>query len=177
MREKTLDIGCRKHKTKGAIGLDFVKMPGVDKVHDLNKIPYPFDDNTFDTIYSNHVLEHLDADLDKILSELCRICKPTGSLEITVPHAMSVGAFADSTHKKFFTYFTFDYFGSNEQSYYSKSRIEIIKKRFFYSSGKLSSKLLKPMEYLINLTPNIYSHFFAFIFPISSIYFKLKPVK
>ncbi len=177
MKKQILDIGCGNHKVPGAIGLDFVKIKGVDKVHDLNKFPYPFKKNSFDIIYANQVLEHLKAPLDNILNELCRICKPNGRIKITVPHALSVGAFSDHTHKKFFTYFTFDYFGLNEQSYYSRSRIKIIKRKFIYMTGRKSSKLLKPLAWLINLSPKIYSHFFAFIFPISTIYFELQPKK
>jgi len=174
---KKLDIGCGTNKVEGCIGLDFHKVKGVDVVHDLNKIPYPFKDNTFDEIYANHILEHLTIPLDDILSELCRITKPKGKLKIRVPHALSVGAFTDPTHVKFFAYFTFDYFGSNVQSYYTKARVKIIKRRFIYEVGNLSSKLLKPMEFLVNLFPLIYTNFFAFIFPTSSIYFELEPIK
>ena len=120
--KKILDIGCGNHKIKGSTGIDSVKIKGVDIVHDLDKFPYPFKENSFDIIFANQVLEHLESPLDKILSELCRICKPGGKIKVIVPHALSVGAFSDPTHKKFFTYFTFDYFGSNEQSYYAKSR-------------------------------------------------------
>lgn len=177
MNKKILDLGCGNHKIPGAVGLDSVKIKGVDIVHDLDKFPYPFKKNSFDILSANQVLEHLDSPLDKILKELCRICKPGGIIKIIVPHALSVGAFADPTHKKFFTYFTFDYFGSNEQSYYTQSRVKIIKRKFIYLTGKKSSKFLKPLGWLINLSPKIYSHFFAFIFPISSIYFELEPIK
>ncbi|MDD5699630.1 MAG: class I SAM-dependent methyltransferase [Candidatus Nanoarchaeia archaeon] len=177
MNNKTLDIGCGNHKVRGSIGLDSVKLNGVDIVHDLNKVPYPFKDNSFDIIYANQVLEHLEVSLDDILNELCRICKPEGRIRIIVPHALSVGAFSDHTHKKFFTWFTFDYFGENEQSYYSKARVKILKKKFFYRTGRKSSKLLKPLAWFINKIPKIYSHFFAFIFPISTIYFEMEPIK
>ena len=177
MNEKILDLGCGNHKIPESVGVDFVKIPGVDIVHNLNKIPYPFKKDYFDIIYANQILEHLEPSLDDILKELCRICKPTGKIKIIVPHAMSVGAFSDPTHKKFFTYFTFDYFGSNEQSYYTKSRVKILKRKFICASGRKSSILLKPLEWLANKIPMIYSHFFAFIFPISTLYFELKPVK
>ncbi len=130
MNKKILDIGCGNHKVPSAIGLDFVKIKGVDVVHNLNETPYPLKDNSFDIIYANQILEHLNISLDESLRELCRICKPNGVIKITVPHALSVSAFGDPTHKRFFTYFTFDYFGLNEQSYYSKSRVKIIKRKF-----------------------------------------------
>ncbi len=174
---KILDVGCGNHKVSGAVGLDFAKIEGVDVVHDLNKVPYPFKDNSFDAVHANQVLEHLEIPLDQILGELCRICKPKGRIKIIVPHALNVSAFSDPTHKKFFTWFTFDYFGSNEQSYYSKARVKIKKRKFIYLTGKKSSKLLSPLASLINKFPKVYSHFLAFAIPVSSIYFELEPVK
>jgi ubiquinone/menaquinone biosynthesis C-methylase UbiE len=41
-------------------------------VHDLENIPYPFKDNTFDEIYTSMVLEHIK-DLSKLIDELVRI--------------------------------------------------------------------------------------------------------
>lgn len=178
MEEKiVLDLGCGNLKIPGAIGVDSVKIPGVDVVHDLNKFPYPFESSSADVIYANQVLEHLTPPLDKIVEELCRICKPDGVIKIEVPHALSAGAFSDPTHVKFFTYFTFDYFGNNQQSYYSNTKIKIIKRRFKYKSGRISSILLKPVEFAINLFPKVYSNFFAFILPVTTICFEIQPVK
>jgi len=50
----------------------------VDKVHDLEKFPYPFDDGVVDEIWLSHVLERMGQDPDvfnKIIKELYRICK------------------------------------------------------------------------------------------------------
>lgn len=173
---KILEIGCGNKKIKGAIGIDIVKTPQVDIVHNLDKIPYPFKANSFDIIYADNILEHLDIPLDNLLGELCRICKPNGILKIKVPNCLTVGAFADPTHKKFFSWFTFDYFGSNSQSYYSKTRVKIIRKRFICNTGRMSSKLLKPIEIFANSFPNLYMMFFSFL-PINEIYFELKPIK
>ncbi len=174
---KTLDIGCGKHKTIGAIGLDFVKIQGVDVVHDLNKIPYPFKNKEFDIIYANHVLEHLEINLDKMLGELCRICKSNGKIVIEVPTFPSMGTFSDPTHKKVFSYFTFDYFGSNEQSYYTKSRVKILKRKFICGGGgRLASKIFKPIELFINEFPKLYV-LFPFLFPVTSMKFELQPSK
>lgn len=53
--------------------------------HDLRK-PLPFPDNTFDAVYSSHVLEHLDPeDADCLLQELFRTCKPGGICRMVVP--------------------------------------------------------------------------------------------
>ncbi len=56
---KMLDLGCGKNKLNGAFGIDFVKLPGVDFVWNLNKeLPKKFY-NKFDVVYHNGVLDHL----------------------------------------------------------------------------------------------------------------------
>jgi predicted SAM-dependent methyltransferase len=57
---KTLDVGCGNNKAKGAIGIDFNADTQADVVHDLNSYPYPFEDNEFEKILCNHIIEHID---------------------------------------------------------------------------------------------------------------------
>ncbi len=57
---KKLNLGCGLNHREGYVNLDAVKLPGVDVVHDLNKMPYPFKTNQFDEIICQHLLEHLD---------------------------------------------------------------------------------------------------------------------
>jgi len=127
---KILDLGCGKRKVPGAIGVDRVKVDGVDIVHDLTKFPYPFEDESVDKIYCRHILEHFDVDTrNRAIGELYRILKTRGELEIRVPHAFCIGAYKDPTHKSFFTFETMVYFTTGHFfSYYSKIRFEIIKK-------------------------------------------------
>lgn len=49
---------------------------------DIHQIP--FEENTFDVIFCNHVLEHVDDDL-KALSEMKRVLKPGGWAILQVP--------------------------------------------------------------------------------------------
>ena len=44
----------------------------------------PFADDTFDTVVTSEVLEHIQDDVSAI-SELCRVLKPGGTLGVTVP--------------------------------------------------------------------------------------------
>lgn len=54
-----LDLGCGLKKHPGAFGVDFVNLPGVDFVWNLNKpLPLHFN-NRFDKIYTTCVLDHL----------------------------------------------------------------------------------------------------------------------
>lgn len=48
-------------------------------IHDI-----PFDDNTFDVVFCNHVLEHVTDDA-QCMRELCRVLKPGGMAIMQVP--------------------------------------------------------------------------------------------
>ena len=45
---KKLNFGCGKDIREGWVNLDCVALPGIDAIHDLNKFPLPFEDNSFD---------------------------------------------------------------------------------------------------------------------------------
>lgn len=163
-----LEIGCGKNKCESSlgevIGLDIFDLPGVDVVHDLNKVPYPFSDNEFQLIIANHVLEHLD-NLIGVMKELYRILKPNGLLRIIVPYFSSASAHQDPTHKRFFTLRTFDYFTpESEYNYYSDIKFKFI----------IVRKTLVPYESILNKifinVMNKYqlfyeSHFSGVVFP------------
>lgn len=80
-----LNIGCGVFKKDGYINIDNFSEYKPDILHDLEKIPYPFDDNAFQIIEADHVLEHLESPLD-VMRELHRITKPGGFITIKVPH-------------------------------------------------------------------------------------------
>jgi len=84
------------------------KIPGVDIVYDINKLPIPFKNEVFDYILCNDVLEHVE--YVPLMKELHRILKEYGIIEIKVPHFSSRNNFVDPTHKKFFSFQTFEFF-------------------------------------------------------------------
>ncbi len=174
-----LNFGCGKDIRKGYINLDIAKLPGVDKIHNINKFPYPFKDNFFDEIYCSHVLEHVN-DLIKTLEELYRIAKPSSRLIIKCPYFSSPGAFSDPTHKRFFTYNTFDYFDKNSSlNYYSKARFKTLKKRIkIVSSKNILIKIITLIpQIIIDIFPAVYQRFFCYIMPCSEIEYTLKVIK
>src|ERR1700752_2342650 len=71
---KILDVGCGVNKTPGAIGLDNNPKTAADVIHDLGTLPYPFPNNEFDTVVSNHAVEHVP-DLMGFVTELYRITR------------------------------------------------------------------------------------------------------
>lgn len=82
-----IDFGSGPHpKPDANIRVDVHQWPGVTHIHDLNKLPYPFEDNFADKIYLGDVIEHMfyrHAPL--VLKELHRILKPEAYLDITTP--------------------------------------------------------------------------------------------
>ncbi len=95
----------------------------VDVLYDLDKLPFPFASECADEIIFSHVLEHFAfSDLVQLLEEARRLLKPGACMTISVPHAGSIAAFTDPTHKTFFTFGTFYYFTQQYRfSYYKNS--------------------------------------------------------
>ena len=79
-----LDIGCGTNKKEGAIGLDFRRTDSVDILADARHMP--FIDESFDCVYSSHILEHFPhKDIPIILTEWVRCLKKGGVFEIRCP--------------------------------------------------------------------------------------------
>ena len=96
-----LNLGSGSKKKEGFINLDKYKTFEPDIVHDLEKFPYPFEDNSVDQILLSHVLEHLGSNssiFNLIMQELYRICKNGSIIDIIVPHPRNDDFISDPTH-------------------------------------------------------------------------------
>lgn len=102
-----LDIACGKNKKPGFTGVDIWE--GADIVADLEKFPWPFDDNSIDEIFCSHYIEHTP-DLISFANELHRILKVGGNAEIIAPYYSSIRAWQDPTHLRAISENTFLYF-------------------------------------------------------------------
>jgi len=123
--EIRLNVGCGTKSLPGFLGVDRFKSEATDVVHDLEQFPWPFEDGSVEHIFMDNVLEHL-TDTVKTMEEVHRILRPGGTVRIIVPHATSTFAFADPTHKHYFTEESFNYFLSDfGYNYYSPVRFEI----------------------------------------------------
>lgn len=170
---KRLNLGCGKEIKKDYINIDFVKIDGVDVVHDLNNTPYPFKKDEFDEIYASHILEHLN-DLVKTMKELKRISRPGARIIIRAPHFSCGVSYRDPTHKRLFSYFTFDYF--TKECFYGLPDFRIINRRLNFT--RLSFTFLNHIfNPLVNTNPEIYERFFCWILPVSEVLFELEVVK
>ena len=102
-----LNIGSYNKTDSEAINLDKEKFnDGIDIVHNLEKFPYPFKDETFEEINIRYVLEHIDSNKTwKVMDELHRICKDGAVIKIHVPFREQWYRCLD--HKRGFTQQTF----------------------------------------------------------------------
>jgi ubiquinone/menaquinone biosynthesis C-methylase UbiE len=82
----------------------------VDVAHDLNGLPWPWADESFDYLLASSVFEHLNIDLVRTLDECWRILRPGGRLQVKVPHWQHDNAHADPTHRWAFSLRSFDVF-------------------------------------------------------------------
>lgn len=126
-------LGCGKTRIPGAIGVDRTPIDSyVDVIHDLDFVPYPFEDNSAREIHLYHVLEHLQDPIKK-LEDMHRILKPGGSLFVRVPHYSSMGAFSDMTHVRPFGYSSFDCLQKNDyHHFYTSVEFEVLDKEIKY---------------------------------------------
>lgn len=96
-----LNLGCGNKIYDGYVNVDKFDIYNVDIKHDLEKFPYPFEDNSVEEIILSHVLEHIGQDPDifiKILKEFYRICKNEALIKIAVPHPRHDDFLSDPTH-------------------------------------------------------------------------------
>lgn len=133
MDMKILDLGCGPWKYPNSIGMDWLPQAKPDILWNLNELPYPFEDNTFDLVYCSHVLEHLNEPV-KVLEEIWRILKPNGKLILKVPHFSCRTAYGNPEHKHYFSSLLFDYF-EREKEIIAKTtaQFKILKIRLLWS--------------------------------------------
>lgn len=112
-----IDLGCGpRKKSQEYLGIDLFKMPGVDKVVNLEEHKLPFDTNSVDEVYTSHALEHIN-NLVPLIEEVWRILKPGGKFIVKTPHYKSENAFTDPTHVRLFTRESFHFYDERKVAY------------------------------------------------------------
>jgi len=156
-----LNLGCGNQRMKGFVNVDNNPNCNPDVFHDLNIFPYPFKKDTFDEIYLDHVLEHLD-DPIKVLEEIFRIAKNKAKITIRSPH-FSCG-WLHPGHRSAISLYLFNYFDQFSQERYgnvcfSINRIKLYWMRSRRDALEKRSILVKGINKIINFFANIYPGF------------------
>lgn len=82
---KKLHVGCGPHQLEGWLNADYAPSSSQILYLDATK-RFPFEDHTFDYIFSEHMIEHISYPQGcHMLSECFRILKPNGKIRISTP--------------------------------------------------------------------------------------------
>jgi SAM-dependent methyltransferase len=103
-----LNLGAGTYPRPDATNVDVVALPGIDVVHDLDVLPWPFRAGEADEIRAIQLFEHVKDPIG-FMCESWRVLKLGGVLILHVPHYQSRNAFTDPTHRRFCTEETWDY--------------------------------------------------------------------
>ena len=163
-----------KKKYPEAIGIDQVKLPGVDIVADVQQGLAFIPDDSVDLIYSSHFLEHVN-NLEFIFKEFYRILRPGGCVISVVPHFSNPYYYSDYTHKNFWGLYTPFYFSENNYykrkvlSFYNDTKFKVVGiKLKFYSPFPIRNLIKKVFHVLFNInsyTQELYEEFFTHWIP------------
>jgi predicted SAM-dependent methyltransferase len=110
-----LVIGCGPWSPQpNTIGLDIIPEFHPDVVRDIKR-GLPFNDESFEELNCEHVLEHIEKteDFVFIMWEIWRVMKYGGIVYIEVPHKDAQSAYESIEHVRYFTQFSFSNFYDN----------------------------------------------------------------
>ncbi|MGA7731716.1 MAG: methyltransferase domain-containing protein [Chloroflexia bacterium] len=176
-------LGCGRKKYPGSVGVDITSDSSADVVHDLNKAPWPLEDDQFTKAYCVDVVEHVD-NVVLFMEEVHRICRDGATVVIQAPFASSHFTYGDPTHKRAFTSKSFKYFDRQFDDaffHYSHARFSTLEVAYnkyeewiWTYRPPLIDRLLVG---LANRHKDLYERRFMWIYPVQTIYFRLQVVK
>jgi predicted SAM-dependent methyltransferase len=120
-----LNLGCGFDKREGWDNADHFAECEPDLLFNIEDVPWPIADSSYDQILMKHVLEHVGAsfaDFRAIMQELYRILTPGGLLEIHVPHYRHDTWWSDPTHVRAFTPLTFQMMSKKQNDLWIKAK-------------------------------------------------------
>jgi|SRR6218665_529806 len=168
---KKLNLGCGHDIRTGFVNLDSAALPGIDVVHNIENLPLPFEEETFDFVLCQDVLEHTE--YIPVLKDIYRILKKGGVVEIRVPHFTSVNNFRDPTHKKMFSVFLFEMFVKDtrhNRNYYFDFHFDKVSSRVITFRENFLYWPIKKLANMNDKMKNIYEYsFLSRLFPADNI--------
>lgn len=155
-----LDVGCGSSKIPGAVGMDISGDTAADIVHDLDVFPYPLDDDSFDEIVAQDVIEHVKEPI-RVFEEFHRIARRGALVQLRTPHFSSVLAYGDPTHRHYFSTIAIRSLAEPRFAHYTNVRFRVIsiKLDLWFPFRVLGLGLLA------NRFPDAYEKYLAFRFP------------
>jgi SAM-dependent methyltransferase len=169
---RLLDVGCGSKKHEGAVGIDRSSETDADIVHDLDAVPWPIEDSSFDEILLQDVLEHL-RDPYAVFGELHRIGAPGARVQLRTPHFSSALAYSDPTHVHWFSAAAISALAEPGFAHYSAARFRLL----HVTLDLWLPFRLAGIAALANRRQDTYEKYFAFRFPAMNIRAELEVSK
>jgi len=110
---KKLNMGCGFKKLNDHWNVDAEARCNPDEVLDLETTPWPYEDNFFEKITADNILEHLGQDpkvFTNVIKEMYRVSEDQAEWFINVPHHRCDLFWDDYTHVRPLTAKTFKMF-------------------------------------------------------------------
>jgi predicted SAM-dependent methyltransferase len=86
---RKLQIGAQNNSVVGWLNVDILPKNLQVSYMDATK-PFPFADNTFDYIFTEHMIEHISFEEAKFMLQECfRVLKPNGKIRIATPDILN----------------------------------------------------------------------------------------
>ena len=164
-----LNLGCGSQKLPGVIGVDRYPGSKADVFADLGR-GLPFAGHSVNRIVCSHLLEHVP-DVVSLMEEIHRVLVRGGSLWLEVPYFAHHDAYRDPTHRRFFTWESFDYFVQGRKpAEYTQISFTYRSRKLVFSSGLrgLIGKLL------FRISPRRYEKYHARAFPARAFQLELE---
>lgn len=168
---RVLEIGAglTRHSA-GSVTLDRAAATNPDIVHDVDVVPWPIADSSFDLIRCYDVVEHV-ANLVAVMEEVHRVGAAGARVEITTPHYSSRNSWTDPTHRHHLGHGSFDYFVEGHAlDFYSPARFTIVERRIRFRQtvkGRVA-------EQVANRWPGFYEEHLAWLLPAFYLWFVLE---
>ncbi len=168
-----LDLGCTRGKIPGSVGVDIYPFEGVDIVHDLNVLPWPIEDNSFDMINAKHIIEHVES-IPDFMHEIHRVAKSGATVIIETPHFTSLDSWADPTHKWHLSYNFPDQFTRGNYLADRAGVFQVMEKKISFGSFLMTW----PARLICGVFGyNVWERYFSFIFRARNISAELRVIK
>lgn len=119
-----LNMGCGFKKLNDHWNVDVESKCNPDEILDFEKTPWPYEDDFFEKITADNILEHLGQDpkvFTNIIKEMYRVSKPGAEWYICIPHHRCDLFWDDYTHVRALSAKTFKMF-DQEVNYKSIER-------------------------------------------------------
>jgi len=173
--KQVLEIGAGPVRKPGVTTLDYRASVSPDILHDLDNLPWPVSDASFDAIYMFSVIEHVSEPL-KVIEECHRVLKPCGRIYLLTPHFSSTASYADLTHRWHFSSRSFEYFVDgmslcDDYGFYTDVRF-VMEKRIISLHGVFD--YVPFLQWLANRYLHFWENYLCFMIRGAGIYLVLR---